>query len=208
MSLHVAQANFHRSLVLETISGKYGLDDLCGIAFIYFNHQEVHKSTKILATLIKQLCRKKKVLPDHLKRFYESYSQNVEIPSLENLQDQFIQLSQTFGQVFVVVDALDECADRVDFLPVITTLARESSCKFKVFVTSRRERDIVASFTKPSPPHTRTFPIIEIQATKVDADIATFVRFQVANRTDNICDITQGLRIRIVDALVSKSNGM
>lgn len=189
------------------MSDKYALDDRNGIAFIYFNFQDIQKSTKILATLIKQLCRKKKVLPDHLKRFYKSYTRNVETPSYEKLQAQLIQLSKSFDRVFFVVDAMDESGDRENFLPLITTLAQESitqqsPCQFKVFVTSRREKDIVASFTKPS------FPTIEIEATKVDADIATYVKYQIENREDSECDIDKILKEKIQNSLVSQSNGM
>lgn len=198
---------FSRSLVLETVSDKYALDDRNGIVFIYFNFQDVQKSTNILATLIKQLCRKKKVLPDHLKRFYKSYSRNVEIPSYEKLQAQLVQLSKSFDQVFFVVDAMDESVDRENFLPLITTLAQESitqksPCRFKVFVTSRREKDIVASFTK------QCFPTIEIEATKVDADIIAYVEYQIDSREDSECDIGQALKEKIRDSLVSQSNGM
>lgn len=211
LAFHI-QVSFHRtkfsrSLVLETVSDKYSLDDRTGIAFIYFDFQDVQKSTNILATLIKQLCRKKMVLPDHLKRFYRSYTRNVEIPSYEKLQAQLVQLSKTFDQVFLVVDAMDESQDRQNFLPLITTLAQESathqsSCKFKVFVTSRREKDIVASFTKQS------FPTIEIEATKVDADIAAYVQYQLEIREDSECVIDQTLKEKIRDSLVSQSNGM
>lgn len=201
------QAKISRSLVLETISDRYSLDDRTGIAFIYFNFQDVQKSTNILATLIKQLCRKKKLLPDHLKRFCKSYSRNAESPSFEKLQAQLIQLSKTFDQVFFVVDAMDESQDRQNLLPLITALATESnidqlSCNFKVFVTSRREKDIVASFTK------QTFPTIEIEATKVDADIAGYVQYQLDTREDGDCVINQTLKDKIRDSLVSQSNGM
>lgn len=160
-----------------------------------------------MAALIKQLCRKKQVLPDHLKRFYKSYSRNAEIPSYEKLQSQLVQLAKTFDQVFFVVDALDESEDRQNFLPLITTLAQQSiaqqsSCNFKVFVTSRREKDIVAAFTKQS------FPTIEIEATKVDADIAAYVQHQLETREDSECDIGQTLKDKIEDSLVSQSNGM
>lgn len=193
--------------MLETVSGKYSLDDRNGIAFIYFNFQDVQKSTNILATVMKQLCRKKRVLPDHLKRFYKSYSRNVESPSFETLQAQLVQLSKTFDRVFFVFDAMDESQDRQNILPLVTTLAQESnteqsSCNFKIFVTSRREKDIVASFTKHS------FPTIEIEATKVDADIASYVEYQIETREDSECVINQTLKKKIRDSLVSKSNGM
>lgn len=200
-------AKFSRFLVLETVSDRYSLDNRTGIAFIYFTFQDVQKSTKILATLIKQLCRRKVVLPDHLRRFHKSYTRNVEIPSYEKLQTQLVQLSITFNQVFFIVDAMDESQDRQNFLPMITTLAQESateqsSCTFKVFVTSRREKDIVASFTKQS------FSTIEVEATKVDADIAAYVQYQIEIRDDSECDIDPTLKDKIRDSRIFQSNGM
>lgn len=194
---------------METISNKYALNDRTGIAFVYFNYQDqtLQKPTKILAALIKQLCRKKKDIPDHLKQFYRSYSREAEIPSYEKLQSQLVELSGTsFDQVFFVIDAMDECENRKQFLPFVTTLARESSCILKVFVTSRREKDILTTFTRG----TAGFPTIQVEATKVDADIAAFVHFEIGRRTgdDNFCVIDQELQDKIEKTLVSQSNGM
>lgn len=199
----------YRSLVVDTISDKYALNDRTGIAFVYFNYQDqvLQKPTKILAALIKQLCRKKKIIPDHLKQFYNSYSRDAEIPSYEKLQAQLVELSRTsFDQVFFIMDALDECENRTQFLPFITALARESSCTLKVFVTSRREKDILSTFTRGA----AGFPTIQVEATRVDADIAAFVHFEIDRRTgeDNFCVIDQGLRDKIEKTLVSQSNGM
>lgn len=100
------------------------------------------------------------------------------------------------------MDALDECEDREHFLPFITGLIQEF--KFKIFLTSRREKDIVTAFTKGN------FPTIQIEATKVNADIAAFVHSQIEIRTgkDNLCEIDEALKNKIEETLVSQSNGM
>lgn len=66
------------------------------------------------------------------------------------------------------------------------------------------ERDIETTFTRQG------FPIIQIQAGKVNADIERFVDFEVERRTgdDNFCVIDQTLKDKIKDAICSQSNGM
>lgn len=203
-----ALLRFSRSLILETISAKYAVGNRTGIAFVYFNYQkqDVQSSAKILATMIKQLARQKKVLPDELKQFYRKHYRDAEPPNEKTLEAQFSELSNTFDQVFIVMDAMDEFDDRKTFLPVITRLVKDSSrsITFKIFVTSRRERDIATHFTKCG------FPTIQIEAKKVDTDIAAFVQYQINQRDGDGYGFvyTQALKEEIAHTLTSKSNGM
>lgn len=86
----------------------------------------------------------------------------------------------------------------------IANLSHQTSCIFKVFVTSGRERDIEIEFTREK------FPTLQIEAKKVDEDIRYFVHYEVTRRTgpDNRCRIDQTLQDEIKDALCSRSNGM
>jgi hypothetical protein len=111
----------------------------------------------------------------------------------------------TFVCVYIIVDALDEFEDRKTFLPIITGMGSASgNGLLKIFVTSRREDDIVAHFAK-----CRT-PALEIEATKVDTDINAFVRAEVGEWGKKTSDISldDGLRSEIILALTSKSGGM
>lgn len=175
---------------------------------MYFNYQQqgVQKPGKILSTMIKQLARQKKVLPNELKQFYKKHYRDASFPSNEQLEAQFSELSKTFDQVFIVMDAMDEFEDRKDFLSIITRFAQrqDSSTKFKVFLTSRRERDIEIAFNRCH------FPTIQIEVKKVDVDIAAFVLYQMQQRTweENGVLIDQALKDKIAYVLTSKSNGM
>jgi hypothetical protein len=51
------------------------------------------------------------------------------------------QLCFIFDTVFMVVDALDECADRSDFLDGLMSFLKEKG-KFKLLLTSRQEVDL------------------------------------------------------------------
>ncbi|KAI5839052.1 ankyrin repeat-containing domain protein [Morchella snyderi] len=202
------------SLVLETLSAKYSLNAQIGIIFVYFNFQDqvAQKSTKVLSTMIKQLARQKKVLPDKLKQFYEQYYREASFPTEAKLEAQLADISAEFEQVFIVMDAMDEFDDRNGFLPIISRFAQSSSSihgsrrngstKFKIFVTSRKEKDIERTFTSCD------FPIIEIEAKKVDADIKSFVQCQLNERPAGDVVMDARLKDRIAQTLISKSSGM
>ena len=184
-------------------------DSRIGIAFVYFSFSRTGAAqnvTKILATIIKQLARQKNVIPEELRQFCRKHYRDADSPSAEQLEARLSELMGTFDQVYLVIDALDEFDDRGSFLPIITGFVQGSdpSVKLKVFVTSRREKDIVVHLTRPG------FPTIQIEAQKVDADIAAFVHHQVEQWDENVAGfpIDQKLRGEVVHALSTKSNGM
>lgn len=194
----------NRSLVVDTISALYALDDSVGLAFVYYKHQnrESQKFKDIVSAIIKQLSRKKEVLPNSLKELYQQYSRQDELPSQSKLQAQLVKVSESFNQVYIIIDALDECSDQKPFLSLITALIQNSSVK--ICVTSRREQNIRNTFAKLK------CPTLEIEAKKVDQDIAVFVDSEISRRSADYTDGTIDLALRkmIKEALVSKSNGM
>lgn len=196
----------NRSLVVDTISAQYALDDRCGLAFLYYKHQnrEAQKLKDILPALVKQLCRKKQVLPKEVKELYHQYSRQDQFPSQAKLQAQLVEVSESFDQVYIVIDALDECSDQDMVLPLIAALVQDCSLKIKICVTSRREQYILHSFAKLK------CPTLEIEAKKVDVDIAVFVDEEINRRS---ADYQYGvveleLREKIKTALVTQSHGM
>jgi len=196
------------SLVLETISTVH-FDSHIGIAFVYFSFIRTGAAqnvTKILATIIKQLARQKNAIPEELRQFCRKHYRDADSPNAEQLEARLSELMGTFDQVYLVIDALDEFDDRGGFLPIISGFVQGSdpSIKLKVFVTSRREKDIVVHLTKPG------FPTIQIEAQKVDADIAAFVHHQVGQWDESVAGfpIDQKLKGEIIHALSTKSNGM
>lgn len=87
-----------------------------------------------------------------------------------------MELSKTFDQVFLIVDALDECQPRQNVPSLTTRLSRDISYNFKVFLTGRREIDIEIEFTRENS-HT-----LQIEAKKVNEDIKTFVPLRFVSK--------------------------
>lgn len=198
-----------RSLVVEKLSVKYSLDDRIGLAFFYYKHQNSagQGSKRILATLIKQLIQGKKVLPASLKKLHGRYSSEDGLPSNAKLQAQLVEVSKTFDQVIIVIDALDEFQDQDQnpFIPLIKILCLNPCLNIKVFVTSTREKSIEGSFQAFICPVIK----IDIERIRPDFDIVGFVASEVERRSENyFCGvIDRKIKERIKASLVSRSCG-
>jgi hypothetical protein len=195
-----------RSILLGDVISKHIFDDHIGIAFFYFNFQNetTQKPADVLSVLIKQLCRRKKRIPQSLRELYDQCTYNDKAPKLAELQAQFLTIIDTFEEIFLVIDAMDECNKdyREQFLPYIVKLFQESSGRLKIFVASRPEKDIEHAFKSEK------FETIRIEAKKVDEDIATCVRYELMHRHHYYCVIDKGLREEIEGVLVSRAGGM
>ena len=125
-------------------------------------------------------------------------------------QESFIKLADDldFKEVYVVIDALDECPERErhHVIRFITEVLKGPRC-VKIFVTSRRESDIVRAFEESST------PTIQIKTENVTADIESFVQSEVKKLRNGyhgkklyLADDT--LESRIIQTLTEKADGM
>jgi len=113
-----------------------------------------------------------------------------------------------FKELYVVVDALDECpqSERPHIISFITETIKAFRCA-KIFVTSRRELDIIRAFEEN---HT---PTIQIQAENVAGDIETFVRSEVQKLRKGyhgrkLYLTSDVLEARVIQTLTEKAAGM
>ena len=163
-----------------------------------------------------------KDLPPKLEDIYKRHRRNDSHPSLDELRRIFLIVAKHFNSVFLVLDALDECtleqrAELCEFFSDIMKLSLTSSLTLdeagntnvgfgivKLFVTSRKEPDIERAFRR------RSIPKVEIEAQKVDSDIAIYVESQIEQRIKDerliLRDLT--LKDKILTTLTTKANGM
>jgi archaellum biogenesis ATPase FlaH len=154
---------------------------------------------------IKQLCWKKKQIPQHLLDFYHTYDQDARTPAFGKYKDSFFKLARSYDQTFLVIDALDECIQnqREQIIDFISDLTKDLPCA-KVFVTSRSETDIVEAFTCQQ---TLT---IQIEAKNVVEDIKAFAK----GRVDDLVKLNKlklkdsALKEIIAQTLVTQAEGM
>lgn len=192
---------------MEELTARHPFDERIGIAFFYFSFQSeaaTQSPASFLSILIKQLCRRSTEMPDSMMALHKHCTRNDRRPKLAELQDLFQAVVGTFTEVYVVIDALDECEKQVrqELLPYVCSLFHQCPGRLKMLVTSRQEADIERAFTSAN------FEMIKIEATRVSDDIAAYVRHVLANRIHEYCDIDPALQQEIAAVLVSQSGGM
>jgi hypothetical protein len=193
---------------LEHITAETGLRKDTAICFAYYNYRDSQLAnvTRIIAALIKQLCQRKYDIPNNLLQIMK----DARSPSLVGTQECFLSLAEGFSEVFVVLDALDECPEqnRQDIIGFITgVVTTPHPCRIKVFATSRREMDITEAFVKDH------VPTVQILAENVAADIETFARSKVeelqsGKRGKTLYIDSVDLREKIIKTLATKAEGM
>jgi Ankyrin repeats (3 copies)/NACHT domain len=149
------------------------------VAYWYFAFNDSQKQTadlmvKSLITQLSQCCIE---IPTALKSLYSSSSDGERQPSLDALLQVLRQMIQDFPASFVVLDALDECNDRVELLQILETMAGWQLESLHVIVTSRNEADIRASMDCHIPGDSK----VSLQSKLVDGDICNYVLHRLSH---------------------------
>lgn len=100
-----------------------------------------------------------------------------------------------------MLDAMDECVDREDFLTFIRELVTSQQQGLRVMITSRRERDIEEKLNLLA--HYN----IDIQSAIVDEDIRVYIRDRLVtdSKLKKWSDLVQK---EIITVLMDKADGM
>ncbi|KAJ5592115.1 hypothetical protein N7537_009019 [Penicillium hordei] len=82
-----------------------------GIAYIYcnFNRQDEQKAQDLLLSLLKQLSQRRTAVPDSVRDLYKRYKTTSTRPRFDEISKALHSVVSTYSDVFIVVDALDEC---------------------------------------------------------------------------------------------------
>lgn len=121
------------------------------IAYFYFSFtdKDQHKPICVLASLARQLANRITHLPSKIKDLYEKMEPRGERPTPADLYTALISM-MSFGQIFLVFDALDECSQeqRKKLLPLIRKMGEDG---INIFLTSRHHPEDVQYFLRNSP---------------------------------------------------------
>ncbi|KAF2258195.1 hypothetical protein CC78DRAFT_442173, partial [Lojkania enalia] len=140
--------------------------------FFDFNDEQKQDPEMMLRSLLCQLSQQSIKIPASLDTLFSSCENGQRQPSVYALLEAVRQLMQEFPQVYVVLDALDECARRAEVMDILETMAQWQLQNLHLLVTSRRERDIESSLEGFVDEQNR----ICLQSGQVDKDIQRYVR--------------------------------
>ncbi|KAI2603684.1 ankyrin repeat-containing domain protein [Hypoxylon sp. NC1633] len=174
--------------------------------YFYFDFKDNEKQHlhNAIRSLVSQLYYQRKDVRKYLDSLHSSCGDGSRQPSLESLCTTFQNMVEQSDEVWIILDALDECTTRKELLSWIRTL-RNLQMNIHFLVTSRPEQDITATI--------ESFPciqgIIHIQSDLIKEDIRRYVNARV--------QVDEGLKrwqsrpdvqSEIEAALMEKADGM
>jgi hypothetical protein len=110
-----------------------------GIAYIYcnFNRQDEQKVQDLLSSLLKQLSEKRTSVPDAVKDLYTRYKATSTRPQFDKVSKALRSVASTYSEVFIVVDALDECESTCRTRLLDEMMEIHAGAGANIFATSR-----------------------------------------------------------------------
>ncbi|PVH92845.1 HET-domain-containing protein [Periconia macrospinosa] len=174
--------------------------------YFYFDFNDVQKqhADPMLRSLVCQLLQQSVEIPTDLDTL-SSHDDGRRQPSLDSLLDATRQMMQKASQVYILLDALDECTQRAELMEVLRVIAGWQLKNVHIIMTSREEQDIKNYLEQIVEPRNS----ICFESEVVNKDIQQYVRERLSG--DNALnkwskDIT--LRHKIETALIEGSKGM
>ncbi|KAB8275406.1 hypothetical protein BDV30DRAFT_236772 [Aspergillus minisclerotigenes] len=186
------------STIIEDIDRLCEEDSTKSFAYWYFqfSNEMTWSVQNLVRSLIRQLSRKP--LAQSVTKMWERNSGRGSLPGWEELRDTLDDvLSTTPGEIFLVLDALDECPERSGrnerkvLLSLLIGLNERHKNKLHILATSRPEQDIRATL--------RRFPTVDLEAQLAD-DVETFVRTEVSN--GRLQNFKKDIKARALDQLL------
>jgi hypothetical protein len=122
------------------------------IAYWYFTFRDSGKQkvSNLLCSLIADICSNRRDTPEVLQKVYEQSNHGQQLPTTEGLLKMLRAVLEGFDDVYLAIDALDECPkdndERSKLLDIIHRINSWESAPIHVIVTSRSEVDIQQAF--------------------------------------------------------------
>src|ERR1700728_5334289 len=171
-------------------------------AYYFFDGRDGQKELQTVASLIRSLIRQFSPpyggLPATLTKLFHSCHDGGSQPTVKSLQATLILILEAFDDVYIVLDALDECPERKGLLKLITEMICLRKDKLHLLVTSRPEEDIAMHLRLLNPDHVCMEP--------------EFVTGDIARYIDRILDVedqwSNDTNATIKSTLLERAGGM
>ncbi|KAL1613693.1 hypothetical protein SLS54_010390 [Diplodia seriata] len=177
--------------------------------YFYFDFNDTSKQSleNAIRSLVCQLYCKARGVQRELDALYESCQKGYSQPSMETLCTTLQSMIRQAGEVWIVLDALDECPNRTQksnegLLSWLERLMASQQTNVHLLVTSRPEHDIESAIGKWA----RKQDTIPIQGQLVTDDIRSYVHTWIKQLTR--WESKREIQDEIETTLVEKADGM
>ena len=151
------------SIVIQQLASNMG-DRNIGLAYMFYSYRSQLEQTPVnlLASLLRQLIPEGATPPSDLKNMYQDHVRKGTRPALDEVFKLLPSAIESYAQVFIVVDALDECPDGNGIRGLMLAKLRslQTSKGINLMVTSRSLPKIKEAFEYD--------PQLEIRASEAD----------------------------------------
>lgn len=170
------------------------------ITFFYFdyNDQDYQSPANVVASILKQLASQMSTLPLPITELHERFEKQRDHLQLQDLETTLLLTFREFRQIFIIIDALDECdakKHRKSFLKVLKDLENTSA---RVFITSRPHPDDIKQALCASP---------RITVEAGDSDIRKYLAHKIGEDGDTDL-IDEPLKEEIITNIANRAQGM
>ena len=178
-------------------------DQTLAIIYFYFDFNDTKKQRheNLICSMIVQLSMQSTNTPEALNTIYSRCQEGQQQPTVADLVLTLQHMLKDFHQMFIVLDALDECTEREGLLRLIKEIVDWKLEKLHILATSRREKDIEEALK----------PLITgqicIRSALVNSDIQIHIRERLQNDT-KLRMWPEKVKIEIEAMLMDKAHGM
>jgi len=168
-----------------------------GVVFYYCNYNEKVSCEGLLCSLLQQLLQRRTFISPDVRDVYEKHIKKGTMPSMHECSKLLQSEVSTLSRTFVVLDALDECSDRIrdQFLFQLRALRP----KLSLLITTRPHIVNI---------HADTGISLEIRGT--DHDIKKYIEghIQKQSKLKRHVERDPSLHANIIDTIIEKAKGM
>lgn len=192
---------------IENITTSTRSDPARAVAYFYFDFTDGEKQLpmKTIRSLLKQLSFQCPETPHVLSVLYASCEEIDRQPSADELLDALRHIMNSFYDIYIVLDALDECSMQEELLDLLDRIVSWRVDHLHILVSSRPERAIEESLRRITKEENR----IKVSKDLINDDIRTYIQSRLGTdsklrRWDKYPDVKGDIE----DKLMHKAEGM
>ncbi|KAL9040072.1 MAG: hypothetical protein Q9214_004628, partial [Letrouitia sp. 1 TL-2023] len=202
-SFALALQSDHFSVIIDFLESEWSSSrgDTIGIAFLYCSYQDTEQTAcNLIGCLTKQLVNRIETIPLSVRELYKQHSMRRTRPSSSEMLEVLIDVTSEFDEVFIMVDALDECSEHNDTRSTLLRSFEQLSFEVHLLVTSRP----IASIRNELHPHEE----LSIAAQLDDIRLYVESKIESKRRLRNYVRDDPRLKEAIIQAISRSARGM
>ncbi|KAJ6099060.1 serine/threonine-protein kinase chk2 (cds1) [Penicillium canescens] len=181
---------------------KIPINSLCTYIYCNYERQKEQTSAALLSSILQQILQHSTsdTMPLEVLSLYNSHKKYGTRPTLTQLSDLLIKLASAFETLFVVIDALDECAVSEEEALQLLSIIRSIGPQVKILCSSRFSTTFEAYFASTEK--------LEIYAQTKDIRLFLDSGIGLQSRLSKHVRADPSLKAHIIDSITEECKGM